>query len=115
MAGVNDVGFVAQVHQQLAFQFNGLDQVALNIGVDAEGIVARQRVAAPGFGIALNQGVGAGIQKKHAHIDIFLAHQIQLLRQQWQRGGTAHIHGNGDALFLALLLKLYKRAQQFGW
>ena len=56
---------LAQICQEFTLQFNRIDQCALLIlgRMGCQALALRERVFAPGFGVAPHQGFGVGIQK----------------------------------------------------
>ena len=94
VAGVDDMGVLANVAQQLA------------LGVTA----AR-------FGKTAHQGSGGGIQKHHMQVQPrgFEALQLlQLARQIGQAGGAARVNRNRHALAVVGVLQAHKVFQQLG-
>ena len=66
----------AQDGQQLAFEFNRIDQSAARVLLAMACIQLGQGVLAPGLGIAAYQGVGIGIQKQGLDVNAPAAHLL---------------------------------------
>ena len=113
VAGVDHMGVLAQVAQQLALLLNDLHQGLAAVGQLGLG----QWVAAPGFGETAHQGAGGGVQEQHVQVHARGLEALQLLqlaRQIGQARGTAGVDGDCHAVAMVYVLQAHKVGQQLG-
>ena len=113
-AGVNHVRLLAQVPQQFALEFNRIYESPPIILGRMPRLGLRQRVFAPGLGVAAHQGFGGCVQKQGFDNRALFAQFLELLGHDRQRRGAADIHGNCHAVGVLLLLQHHKLQQQLG-
>ena len=74
----------------------------------------RQRMLAPRLGVAAHQGVGGRVEKQRLDDHAHGCERAQPLGNLGQGLRAAHVHGDGHALVVALLLQLDEGQQQLG-
>src|SRR6266404_9194979 len=95
---------VADVGEQFALALDALRQRALFV---------RERMPAAGFGEALDQGVGLGIEENQVQVDAALAELQQIIGQFRQRRAAAYVDADGYTLLVLLREELCEPDQQF--
>ena len=105
VAGVDAVAQVADVAEQFAFVRDAFRQRAIPV---------RERMPATGFGKALDQGFGLGIEEDQVHVDAALLELRQIARQFGQRRAAAYVDADRDAFVSFLRKKLHQAIEELG-
>ena len=112
-AGVDHMGLLAQVGQQLALELDGVDQGALALvggfGID---LLAGQRVPAARFRETPHQRLGGGVEEQGLQLRAAITQGLQVRRHQGQRLRAAHVHRDGHAPRAEALLQVDEGQQQ---
>jgi hypothetical protein len=107
------VADIADSGEQLALEPDAFQQGAFLLAVfQKSGIVERMQAA--GFGEALHQRLGLGVQKQHMHVHFLLFDLLQQRRQSLHAVGAAHVYADRDVAVAGLPQVLHQRVEQVG-